>query len=121
MFVHCSISVRQKLYCSKGNFGTLFYEVIISTFMLWKFYLVTLARIVFNYCDKHIVPALLSGIETDECRNLTACSSMCYFELKKDKIIETVFISGVDLSQILANISCQAVKNHYMLEVFSTY
>ena len=78
--------------------------------MLWKFYLVTLARIVFNYCDKHIVPALLSGIETDECRNLTACSSMCYFELKKDKIIETVFISGFDLSQILANISSKQEK-----------
>lgn len=75
--------------------------------MLWKFYLVTLERIVFNYCDKHIVPALLPGIETDQCRNLTVCSP--------------VFISGIDLSQILAKISCQAVKNHYMLEVFSTY
>ena len=40
LFVHCSISDRQKLYGSNGNFGTLFYEVI-------------LARLVFTCCDKH--------------------------------------------------------------------
>ena len=121
LFVHCSISDRQKLYCSNGNFGTLFYEVISSPFILWEFDLDILAKIVFNYCDKHIVPALLSGIETEECRNFTVCSPMSCSGLKKDKIIETVFISGVDFSRRLAKISCRAVNSHYILEDFSTY
>ena len=79
LFVHCSISDRQKLYGSNGNFGTLFYEVI-------------LARLVFTCCDKHIVPALLSGIETDECRNLTVCGPICCFVLKKETKLLKLFL-----------------------------
>ena len=79
LFVHCSISDRQKLYGSNGNFGTLFYEVI-------------LARLVFTCCDKHIVPALLSGIETDECRNLTVGGPMCCFGLKKETKLLKLFL-----------------------------
>ena len=79
LFVHGSISDRQKLYGSNGNFGTLFYEVI-------------LARLVFTCCDKHIVPALLSGIETDECRNLTVGGPMCCFGLKKETKLLKLFL-----------------------------
>ena len=91
LFVHCSISDRQKLNGSNDNFGTLFYEVISCPFNLWKFFLDILARIVFNDCGKYIVPALLPGIETEECRNFTVCSPMYCFGLKKDKTIETAF------------------------------
>ena len=54
-------------------------------------------------------------------QNFTVCSPMCCSELKKDKIIETVFISGVDFSRRLTKISCRAVNSHYILEDFSTY
>ena len=60
LFVHSTMHDRQKRY-SPNNFGTLFYEVISSPFILWKFYLDVLASIVLNYYDKHIISVLLSG------------------------------------------------------------
>ena len=89
LFVH-----RQKLY-SLNNFGTLFYKVISSTFMLFKFYLDVLVRIVLNQCDKFILPALLSGLDTDKCRNSTVCNSKNCFDFKKVKIGEIVFLNAV--------------------------
>ena len=107
LFVHSSVHDRQKLY-GPNNFGTLFYEVIGSPFILWNSYLDVLARIVLNYCDKLIVPALLSGIEI-ECRSFPLCNPLNCFVMKKEKIIDIVFSSGISL------------PNYYMLEVFSTY
>lgn len=48
---------RQRRY-SENNFGVLYYEVVSSPFVLWKFYLDVLGRIVLNQCDKFILPAL---------------------------------------------------------------
>ena len=63
LFVHSSIVDRQKHLAYNPNFGTLFYEVINSPFMLLKFYLDILARIVFNYSNNHITTALLSDLK----------------------------------------------------------
>ena len=105
LFVHSSVSDRQKLHGENTNFGILYYEVVSSLFILWKFYLDILARIVFNYCGKYIISDLLSGLDTDDCRNITVCSPIRCFGLKKNKIIEIVFISGIRLSKKLAKIS----------------
>ena len=45
LFFHSSREDTQKLY-GPNNFGTLFYEFISSPFMLWKFYLDVVVRIV---------------------------------------------------------------------------
>ena len=74
LFVHSSSQDREKLF-DPNNFGTLFYEVISSPFMLWKFYLDVLARIVLKHCDKHLLPSLLSGFDGNKCRNATVCNS----------------------------------------------
>ena len=79
-FVHSSVHDRQKLN-GPDNFGALFYEVISSPFILWKFYIDFLGRTVLNYCDKLIVPALLSGMEI-ECRNFNICKPLTCFGLK---------------------------------------
>ena len=71
LFVHSSVCDRQKLYSENTSFGTVHYEVVSSPFILWKFYLDILARIVLNHCDKYIIPALLSGLDTDDCRKVT--------------------------------------------------
>ena len=73
LFIHSSSQDRQKSY-GPNNFGTLFCEVISSPFLLWKFYLEILVRIVLNHCDKFILPALLSLFDTNECRNSTVCN-----------------------------------------------
>ena len=91
-----------KSLCSENaNFGTLYYEVVSSPFILGKFYLNILEGIVLNHCDKYIIHALLSGLDTDDCRKATVCTPMHYFGLKK-KFKESVFISGIRLSKKLA-------------------
>ena len=73
LFVHSSVIDRQKVFDESANFGTFFDEVINSPFMLLKFYLDILARIIFNYSGKYILPALLSGFK-DDCRKHTVCT-----------------------------------------------
>ena len=46
LFVHSSVIDRQKVFDESANFGTIFYEVINSPFILLKFYLDILVRIV---------------------------------------------------------------------------
>ena len=125
LFVHSSSQDRQKLY-GPNNFGTLFYEVISSPFLLWKFYLDVLDRIVLNHCDKFILPALLSGFDTNECKISTVCNSENCFGFKKVKIreinsIKLVFLHPVTLSKRLATYSCQTVNSDFIIKVFDTY
>ena len=89
LFVHTSVNDRQKLFDENSNFRALFFEVINSLFLLWKFYLDVLARIVFNYCDKYILPTLLSDL-TDNCRNYTICALFSCHNMKKNKVKEIV-------------------------------
>ena len=82
LFVHSSIVDRQKQLSYNSNFGTLFCEVINSPFMLLKFYFNILARIIYNYCEKHIMTALLSDLE-DKCRKFTVCNSHTCVNMKE--------------------------------------
>ena len=72
-------------------FGTLYYEVVSSPFILSKFYLDILARVVLNHCDKYIIPALLSGLNTDDCRKATVCTPTRCFGFEKNKIKESFY------------------------------
>ena len=103
LFVHSSIVDRQKQLSYNSNFETLFYEVINSPFMLWKFYLDILARVVFNYCDKYITTALLSDLEND-CRKFTVCNSRTCINIKRNRIKNVVFESTLTFSKNLLNI-----------------
>ena len=89
------------MFDENGNFGTLFYEVINSPFLLWKSYLDILARIVFNFCEKYILPVLLSDWN-DDCRNYTACMPKNCFSMKRIKVKEIVFSAALNLSKKLA-------------------
>ena len=93
LFIHFSVCDRQKLCGENTNFGMLYYEVVNSPFILWKFYLNILGRIVLNHCDKYIIPALLSGLDTDDCRKV--CTPMHYFGLKIKKRKVFLFLAFV--------------------------
>ena len=82
LFVHSSVIDSQKVFCKSADFGTLFYEVINSPFMLLKFYLDILTTTIFNYSDKYILPALLSGIKGG-CRKHTFCTPSTCFGFQK--------------------------------------
>lgn len=94
--------------------GTLFYEFINYLFLLWKFYLDTLAKIVLNVCDKIILPMLLSDIETD-CQKYTVCTPMNCTPLRTDQIKFILFKEVVNLTQRLAQISSIFVNPYYIM------
>ena len=120
LFFHSSREDAQKLY-DPNNFGTLFHEFISSPFMFWKFYLDVVVRIVLNQSDKFMPPALLSGIDTDECRNSTVYNSENCFGFKKVKIREIVFLNAVKLSKRLAIYLCLNVNPDFVIKLFDTY
>ena len=62
---------RQRPYC-EHNFGLLFYEEISSPFLLFKFYLDILGRIIFNVCDKHLLPIMLNNQYLSARKNYSA-------------------------------------------------
>ena len=118
LFVHSSSSHdRQKLY-NPNNFGTLFYEVISSPLLLWKFYLDILTRLVFNYCDKFILPGVMSGFDTNECRHANVCSIYNCFCFKKVKLRDVVFLHAVKLSKRVAIHSNLFVDESFIKKVF---
>ena len=51
---------RQRPYC-EHSFGVLFSEEISSLFLLFTFYVDILERIIFNLCDKHLLPIMLNN------------------------------------------------------------
>ena len=89
------------MFDENGSFGTLFYEVINSPFLLWKSYLDILARTVFNFCEKYILPVLLSDCN-DDCRNYTVCMPKNCFSMKRIKVKEIVFSAALKLSKKFA-------------------
>lgn len=94
--------------------GTLFYEFINYLFLLQKFYLDTLAKIVLNVCDKIILPMLLSDIETD-CQKYTVCTPTNCTPLRTDQIKFILFKEAVNLTQRLAQISSIFVNPYYIM------
>ena len=120
LFIHTSVNARQKILDENGNFGVLFYEVINSPFMLWKFYLDVLARIVFIYSDKYVIPTILSA-SNDDCRNHTICTQFTCFGLKTNKVKEIVFKATLKLSKKLAQQPCMSTDYFFIFDVFNTY
>ena len=112
-FVHSSIVDRQKHLAYNLNFGTLFYEIINSPFMLLKFYLGILARIVFNYCDKHIMTALLSDLE-DNCRKFAVCNTRTCVNMKRNRIKNIVFETALTFSKKVGGYSCRSVDPYFI-------
>ena len=87
LFVHTNVSRKRRGTLDWNyNFGTLFYESINSPFLLWKFYLEIVCRILFNVSQKFILPLIFKGIEVD-CRKYThydkySCSNMKIIKIR---------------------------------------
>lgn len=63
-----------------------------------------LARIVLNYCNKFIILALRSGVDS-----------------KKDKVAENVFIHAIKLLIRLAKTSWKLLNSDHIIDVFNSY
>ena len=101
---------RQRPYC-EHNFGVLFYEEISSPFLLFKFYLDILGRIIFNVCDKHLLPIMLNNQYLSARKNYSA----------RKKIKEDIYIFAVKFIQRHVVSTCQVVNPHMFIYFFEKY
>ena len=58
LFIHVRFGKDKYRSYSRKNYDVLHYEVLTSPFLLFKSYLDTLGRVVFNCCDKYLIPAI---------------------------------------------------------------
>ena len=67
---------------SHKNYGVLHYEEVSSSFVLFKTYLDIIGRIIFNYCDKYLIPNLF---EKNIRLKSLSYNNKKYFSVKKKK------------------------------------
>lgn len=73
---------------------------------MFKHYLDVIGRIVFNHCDKYLLP-------------LT--SKKCFEKNVLRKVKEVVYISAIKLIRSLVITTCQDTNSHTFIECYNTY
>ena len=120
IFAHTNVFIgKDDPFGRSANFGSFYYESIRSPFLLWKMYLDTVCRIVFNVSEKFLLPILFS-IVMGSCRSFTACTTENCPGLKI-KIIKALFYKRlVEFCLYLTRTSCQNVNPNF-IHVYRTY
>ena len=81
LFVHTNIMKSEK-----HNLRGIYYEKISSPFLLWKFYLDIISRIIFNFSYKFIYTEVESGCLNVNRRNFSACTTQNCSSKKKLRV-----------------------------------
>ena len=102
------------------NFSLLYYESVNSPFLLWKFYLDVLSRLIFNVSCRNIIPILLSDLNTDR-RRYTVCTVKNCCGLKTAKIKTTFCKHLVFFTKRICEISCQFFDPVSIDDTFQNY
>ena len=118
LFIHVRFGKdKQRLYSQK-NYGVLHLEEITSPFLLFKNYLDIIGKVIFNQCDKYLLPALFEG-------DHSACyGDCCIFSAdskKKRKLKENIYLNAVKLIRRLVVSTCQTSNAYFFIECFRTY
>ena len=121
LFVHVRFGRDKQRPDSKRNFGVLQYEEIRSLFLLLKNYLDILDRVIFNHCDKYLLPALLIKNRTTCCGKWRTFSAESAFSEKKKKLKEVVYLSAIKLIKRLVISLCQTTNSYSFIDIFDTY
>ena len=99
---------RQKPF-SHNNFGAFFYEEVSSAFVLFKFYLDVIGRIIFNLCAKKLLPIILDKRFYHK-----------KYELKK-KVEDYTYFAVVKLIKRLVVSTCQEADPQNFIRAYETY
>ena len=116
LFVHKNIVMKN----GSLNFGGIYYESLSSPYLLWKFYLDVLCRIVFNVSREFIFPLLMSDLEGN-CTSFTVCTSKNCLRLKKNKIKAIFFRELVKFCKKISEFCCKNVNSDFIIDVFKRY
>ena len=112
-------------YCGKNdplgtNLGSLYYESIDSPFLLWKFYLDVLSRVVFNQINKHVLLMLLSDNEI-HCRKFTVFNEKNCSGVRKVRIKTIFYQELVSFYKTLCEVSCSNIDPFFVTYAFKNY
>ena len=121
LFVHMRFGRDKQRPYSKRNFGVLQYEKITSPFLLFKHYLEILGRVIFNHCDKYLLPALWIKNHTACCGKWKTFAADSVFSEKKRKLKEVVYLSAIKLIRRLVIPSSQTTNPYSFVECLNTY
>ena len=102
------------------NLGSLYYESVNSPFLLWKFYLDVLSRVVFNQTNKYVLLMLLSDNETD-CRKFTVCNEKNCSGMRKVRIKIIFYKELVSSCKRLCQLSCYTIEPFLVTYAFKNY
>ena len=92
------------------NFGTLYNEVVTSPFVLFKFYLDVIDRLIFNFCDKNSFQALFSKTRFGRSRIKVI-----------NRVKENIFFFACKLIKRLVAATCQTVEPITIYDVYKNY
>ena len=123
MFVYVRFGKDKQRPYSKKNYCVLNYEEISSPFFLFKDYLDIIGKVVFNYCDKCLLPALFEGENHSMYFGslYSAFSSTNSFSEKKRKVKEQIYLSAVKLIRRLVISTCQTANSYKFIYCFYNY
>lgn len=82
------------------NIRFFYCNYVSNSFMLYKFYLEILCRIIFNNIDKKVLPKLKSDFDANNsysCRQVTICDKKICSSVKKNKITYVVMLLCLDI------------------------
>ena len=119
-FVHVQFGPDRERPYSKNNNGALYYEVISSPFLIFKNYLDIIGKVIFNQCDKILLPELFKNENKFQCRECTVCLPKNCFPQKKQKIRQFVYISAVKLIKRLVVATYQTVNSQPIIHCYET-
>ena len=121
LFAHTNVFIdKDEPFGRSKNFGSLYYASISSPFLLWKMYLDTLCRIIFNVFEKFLLPVLLSSVR-GSCRSFTACTSENCPSLKLKAIKAVFFKRLVEFSLYPVHSSCKNVNPSFICDMYNSY
>ena len=106
LFVHVRFGKDNQRPYSKKKFLVLQYEEITSTFLLFQHCLDISGRIVFNHCDKYLLPLISNNV---------------YSKNGLRKVKEVFYISAVKLIRRLVITTCQNANFQTFIGCYNTY
>ena len=120
LFAHINAFIdKDDPFRKSKNFASLYYDSISSPFLLFKMYLDTLYRILFNISETFILLALLSSVR-GSCRSFTACTSENFPGLKS-RTVKAVSTKAPRIVLYLVRSSCKNVNPSFVQDVYNSY
>lgn len=109
MFFNVRFGLDKQRPHSQKIYGVLHYEEVSSSFVLFKTYLDIIGRIIFNYCDKYLIPNLFEKFI--RLKSLSY-NNKKHFSVKKKKLKQNLYLSATKFIKRLVVSTCETANSN---------